>query len=58
MTGYTSRDTKTAMYRFKQLIRLKPSLQSDNAQLGELQTRMKIMNKVIGLGIPVRQQFN
>lgn len=36
----------------------KLSLRSYNAQVGEILAGVKVMNKVIGLGMPVRQPFN
>ncbi len=43
------------MYRFKQLIGPKLSLMNYNAQMGETLTGVKVMNKLIGLGMPARQ---
>ena len=58
-SGYHQRSlAETAMYRFKQLIGPKLSLRSYNAQVGEILAGVKIMNKVIGLGMPVRQAAN
>ena len=51
-------DSETAMYRFKQLIGPKLSLRSYNAQVGEILAGVKVMNKVIGLGMPIRQAVN
>ncbi len=45
----------TAMYRFKRLIVPKRSLRNYNAQMGKLLAGVKVMSKLIGLGIPVRQ---
>lgn len=47
--------SETAMYRYKQLISPKLSLRDYNAQVGEALAGVKAMNKVIGLGMPVRQ---
>ncbi|QGS48980.1 IS5-like element ISSpu14 family transposase [Shewanella putrefaciens] len=47
--------SETAMYRYKQLISSKLSLRDYNAQVGEALAGVKAMNKVIGLGMPVRQ---
>ena len=44
--------------RFKQLIGPKLSLRSYNAQVGEILAGVKVMNKVIGLGMPIRQAVN
>ena len=43
------------MYRYKQLVSSKLSLRDYNAQVGEALAGVKAMNKVIGLGMPVRQ---
>jgi len=57
--GYHQRSkAETAMYRFKQLIGAKLSLRNYNAQVGEALAGVKVMNKMIGLGMPVRQQAN
>ena len=47
--------SETAMYRYKQLISPKLSLRDYNAQVGEALAGVKAMNKVIGLGMPVRK---
>lgn len=58
-SGYHQRSiAETAMYRFKQLIGPKLSLRSYNAQVGEILAGVKVMNKVIGLGMPIRQAVN
>ena len=49
---------ETAMYRYKQLISPKLSLRSHNAQVGEMLAGVKVLNKVIGLGMPIRQPLN
>lgn len=49
---------ETAMYRFKQLIGPTLSLRNYNAQVGEILAGVKVMNKLIGLGMPVRQPVN
>lgn len=46
------------MFRFKQLIGLKLSLRNYNAQVGEVMAGVKVMNKLVGLGMPVRQPVN
>lgn len=46
------------MYRFKQLISSKLSLRNYNAQVGEVLAGVKTMNKMTGLGMPLRQQVN
>lgn len=48
--------SETAMYRYKQLINPKLSLRDYNAQVGEALAGVKAINKVIGLGMPVRKQ--
>jgi len=58
-SGYHQRSkAETAMYRLKQLIGPKLSLWSYNAQVGESLAGVKVMNKVIGLGMLVRQPLN
>ena len=44
------------MYRYKQLISPKLSLRNYNAQVGGALAGVKAMNKVIGIGIPIRKQ--
>jgi len=50
--------SETAMYRYKQLISPKLSLRDYNGQVGEALAGVKVMNKVIGLGMPIRQRGN
>lgn len=50
--------SETAMYRYKQLISPKLSLRDYNGQVGEALAGVKVMNKVIGLGMPIRQRVN
>ena len=50
--------SETAMYRYKQLISPKLSLRDYNAQVGEALAGVKAMNKVLGLGMPVRKQIS
>ncbi|SDJ18054.1 hypothetical protein SAMN04488540_1081, partial [Ferrimonas sediminum] len=50
--------SETAMYRYKQLISPKLSLRDYDAQVGEALAGVKAMNKVIRLGMPVRQVVN
>ena len=58
-SGYHQRSkAETAMYRYKQLISPKLSLRNHNAQVGEMLAGVKVLNKVIGLGMPVRQPLN
>ena len=45
-------------HQFKHLIRPKLSLRNYNAQVGEILAGVKVMNKLIGLGMPVRQPVN
>ena len=44
------------MYRYKQLNSAKLSLRDYNAQVGEIMAGIKVMNKVIGLGMPNRAE--
>ena len=54
--GYHLRSlAETAMYRYKQLISSRLSLRDYNAQVGEALAGVKALNKVIDLGMPVRQ---
>jgi hypothetical protein len=48
--------SETAMYRYKQLVNSKLTLRNYNAQVGEALAGVKVLNKVIGLGMPVREQ--
>lgn len=58
-SGYHQRSiAETAMYRFKQLIGPTLSLRNYNAQVGEILAGVKVMNKLMGLGMPVRQPVN
>ena len=58
-SGYHQRSkAETAMYRYKQLISPELSLRSHNAQGGEMLAGVKVLNKVIGLGMPLRQPLN
>lgn len=43
------------MSRYKQLLSPTLSLRKYNGQVGEILAGVKVMNKVIGLGMPVRQ---
>ena len=43
---------------YKQLIGPTLSLRNYNAQVGEILAGVKVMNKLIGLGMPVRQPVN
>ncbi|MEF1283536.1 IS5 family transposase, partial [Vibrio sp. M250220] len=53
--GYHYRSiSETAMSRYKGLTSGKLSLRCYNAQVGEALANVKAMNKVIGLGMPVR----
>lgn len=47
--------SETAMYRYKQLVSSTLSFKHYNAQVAEILVGVKIMNKVIDLGMPVRQ---
>jgi hypothetical protein len=54
-SGYHYRSiSETAMSRYKGLTSVKLSLRCYNAQLGETMANVKAINKVIGLGMPVR----
>lgn len=54
-SGYHDRSiSETAMSRYKGLASGQLSLRNYNAQLGEALANVKAMNKVIGLGMPVR----
>ncbi|MCF1432106.1 MAG: hypothetical protein LPH20_15025, partial [Shewanella sp.] len=44
--------------RYKQLISPKLSLRDYDAQVGEALAGVKAMNKVIGLGMPIREVLN
>lgn len=46
---------ETAMSRYKQLVNPKLSLRNYNGQVGEILAGVKVMNKVIGLCMSVRQ---
>lgn len=47
--------SETAMSRYKQLLSSTLSLRKYNGQVGEILAGVKVMNKVIGLGMPIRQ---
>ncbi len=46
---------EAAMSRFKQLMTGKVSLRNYNGQVGELMAYVKVINKLNGLGLPVRK---
>lgn len=50
--------SETGMYRYKQLISPKLSQRDYNGQFGEALVSVKVMNKVIGLGMPILQSIN
>ncbi|WKE64618.1 IS5 family transposase [Gallaecimonas kandeliae] len=55
-SGYHQRSkAETAMSRYKQLISPKLSLRDYNGQVAEALAGVKVMNKMLGLGMPVRQ---
>ncbi|ROQ24193.1 IS5 family transposase [Gallaecimonas pentaromativorans] len=55
-SGYHQRSkAETAMSRYKQLISAKLSLRSYNGQVAEALAGVKVMNKMLTLGMPVRQ---
>lgn len=59
VSGYHQRSkAETVMYRFKQLISSKLSLRNYSAQVGESLAEVKAINKMTGLGMPVRLQVN
>ncbi|HFG1778111.1 TPA: IS5/IS1182 family transposase, partial [Vibrio cholerae] len=54
-SGYHYRSiSETAISRYKGLTSGKLSLRCYNAQVGEIMANVKAINKVIGLGMPVR----
>ncbi|WP_407829947.1 transposase [Vibrio splendidus] len=54
-SGYHYRSiSETSMSRYKGLTNDKLSLRCYNAQVGEIMANVKAINKVIGLGMPVR----
>ncbi len=59
MNHYHQRSlSETAMYRYKQPISAKLSLRDYNGQVGEALAGVKALNKVIRLGMPVRQKIS
>lgn len=55
-SGYRQRSkAETAMPRYKQLISAKLSLRSYNGLVAEVLAGVKVMNKMLLLGMPVRQ---
>jgi len=50
--------SETAMHRYKQLISPKLGLRDYSGQVGEALAGVKVMHKVIGLGMPIRQRVN
>lgn len=55
-SGYHQRSlSETAMYRYKTLVGNRLSQRCHDAQVAEVMVGVKIMNKVIDLGMPVRQ---
>lgn len=58
-TGYHQcSKAETAMCRIRQLIGAKLSLRNYNAQVGKALAWVKAINRMTGLGMPVRQQIN
>lgn len=54
--GYHQRSfSETAMSRYKQLVSPTLSLRKYNGQVGEILAGVKVINKVIELGMPIRQ---
>ncbi len=57
--GYHKRSlSETAMYRYKQLVSAKLSLRDYNGQVGEALSGVWALNKICGLGMPVRQEIS
>jgi len=55
-TDYHERSlSETALYRYKQLIGERLSLRAYNGQIGEIMAGVSALNKMLGLGMPVRQ---
>jgi len=55
-TGYHERSlSETALYRYKQLRDEKLNLGTYNRQIGEIMAGVSALNKILGLGMPVRQ---
>ncbi len=46
------------MFRYKQLLSPKLILRDYNAQVGKMLANMKVMYKVLRLGMPICQQTN
>lgn len=56
-SGYHKRSlSETAMYRYKTLIGNQLSLRCHNAQVAEVLVGVRALNRVIGLGMPERQE--
>lgn len=56
-SGYHKRSlSETAMYRYKTLIGHRLSLRCHDAQVAEVLVGVKVLNKVIGLGMPERRE--
>ncbi len=56
-SGYHQRSlSETAMYRYKTLVANRLSLRCHDAQVAEVLAGVKVMNKVIDLGMPERQE--
>lgn len=47
--------SETAVYRYKQLLSEKLSFRNYNAQVGEIMAGVAVLNKMLRLGMPVRQ---
>ncbi|MGL5409203.1 MAG: IS5 family transposase [Shewanella sp.] len=57
--GYHQRSlSETAMYRYKQLLSPKLTMRDYCAQVGEALANVKVMNKIIGLGMPMSYRVN
>ncbi len=55
-SGYHERSlSETAVYRYKQLLSEKLSFRNYNAQVGEIMAGVAVLNKMLRLGMPVRQ---
>lgn len=54
----TNAPSQKLAYRYKQLISPKLSQRDYNGQFGEALVGVKVMNKVIGVGMPILQSIN
>lgn len=49
---------ETTMYRYKKLLSGQVTLRIYNGQVGEIWANVKALNKLTGLGMPVRQRLS